>query len=207
LVLFERVELRYDVRSLYYVHSTSDEISFSVYRLILDELQSPYRAFAVSRGYKIQLSDALVVHDQIRLANEDMEKRQMELFKVDFTKEIDHIVQSETCHKESENPVVISSIPDSPTAITSPIKQQGTGNDLSLIHWDDGTVAYLIGQLKRGCITEPDAAMPERYLRHNRELVVFKGWELRDIQKMANEALGKIPHPEIRKHLVEITLL
>ncbi|AVF28906.1 Competence protein (plasmid) [Paenibacillus larvae subsp. larvae] len=203
----ERVELQYDVRSLYYVRSKGDNISFYVYRLILDELRSPYRGFAVSTGYKMQLSKALIVHDQIRLANEDMENQQMELFKEDFTKGIDHIVQAETCHKESENPVLISSILDKPAAIISPIKQQGAEKDLPLIHWDDGTFHHMIGQLKRGFITEHDAAMLERYLRHNRELVVFKGVELPDIQKMANEALGKIPYPEIRKHLVEIALL
>ncbi|MEN1990285.1 competence protein CoiA family protein [Paenibacillus hubeiensis] len=191
----EKRMLDNDVRSLYYVNSTSEGISFSVHRIIFDELESPYRAFAVTTGYKMQLTEALVVQDYLRLSNDDFEIRQMELFKSDFIQGVDRLRQSDGDTQElTSHPIITEGVP-----LPQP--------DLPIIHWDDGTVSYLIERLKRKYITAEDAALLEQYLRHNRELVVFKGWELRDIQKMATEALGKISDPNVRVHLMEIVHL
>lgn len=198
-----RTEIANDVRSLYYVNSNQDEITFSVYRMILDELQSPYRAFAVSSGYNIQLSEALVIQDQLRLSNDDLEERHMALFKSDFAKAIDSMMEE---YRETYVPQYTQKPAPLPTRPT--VKKQETPKkhqeELEVVHWDDGTVAYLINKLKSGYITERDAAKLEYYLRHNRELVVFKGWELRDIQAMASAALGRIDDPKVRIHLIEI---
>lgn len=198
-----RTELANDVRSLYYVNTNRDEITFSVYRMILDELQSPYRAFAVSTGYNIQLSEALVIQDQLRLSNDELEARHMALFKSDFAKALDDMMQE---YRETYVPQYIEKPAPLPTRTT--VMQQETAKklqeELEVVHWDDGTVSYLVNKLKRGYITEEDAAKLEYYLRHNRELVVFKGWELRDIQAMASAALGRIDDPKVRIHLIEI---
>lgn len=86
------------------VTSNQDEITFSVYRMILDELKSPYRAFAISTGYNIQLSEALVIEDQLRLANDDLEERHMALFRSDFANAL-HIMMQE--YKETYVPNII----------------------------------------------------------------------------------------------------
>ncbi|MCP1133386.1 competence protein CoiA [Paenibacillus polysaccharolyticus] len=198
-----RTELTNDVRSLYYVNSNQDEITFSVYRMILDELNSPYRAFAISTGYNIQLSEALVIEDQLRLANDDLEERHMALFRSDFANAL-HIMMQE--YKETYVPNIIQkSASLSPqTRVAKQKTVRKIKEDLEVVHWDDGTVSYLINKLKRGYITEEDVIKLEYYLRHNRELVVFKGWELRDIQAMATSALGRIDDPKVRIHLVKI---
>ncbi|MCL6663509.1 hypothetical protein [Paenibacillus amylolyticus] len=198
-----RTELANDVRSLYYVNSNQDEITFSVYRMILDELQSPYRAFAVSTGYNIQLSEALIIQDQLRLYNDELEKHHMALFKSDFAKALDDIMQE---YRETYVPQYVEKPAPLPTR-TKVVQQKipkKVQEELKVVHWDDGTVAYLVNNLKRGYITEEDAAKLEFYLRHNRELVVFKGWELRDIQSMVIAALGRIEDPKVRIHLIEI---
>jgi hypothetical protein len=68
-----------DVKSLYYVHSVGDGMTFSVYRLILDERKYPFRAFAVNGGYRISMSDALVIRENILLsdAQKDHEDRRV----------------------------------------------------------------------------------------------------------------------------------
>ncbi|QGQ97557.1 competence protein CoiA [Paenibacillus psychroresistens] len=70
-----------DVKSLYYVHS-GDEMTFSVYRLILDEKRHPYKAFAVNAGYRVSMSDALVIRDSIILSDaekDDEDRREFEV--------------------------------------------------------------------------------------------------------------------------------
>ena len=198
----ERTKLSNDVRSLYYVHSNQESITFSVYRMILDELQSPYRAFAVSTGYYIQLSEALVIQDDLRLANDDLENRQMELFRSNFVKALDDLMleyKETIIERPGENAFLLPTQSNKQQSIV-----EKPHEELEIVHWDDGTVAYLINRLKRGYITEDEAGKLEYYLRHNRELVVFKGWELRDIQSMASAALGIINDPKVRIHLVEI---
>jgi hypothetical protein len=130
-----RTELTNDVRSLYYVNSNQDEITFSVYRMILDELNSPYRAFAISTGYNIQLSEALVIEDHLRLANDDLEERHMALFRSDFANAL-HIMMQE--YKETYVPNIIQkSASLSPqTRVAKQKKVRKIKEDLEVVHWD-----------------------------------------------------------------------
>ncbi|SEB27565.1 competence protein CoiA family protein [Paenibacillus sp. 276b] len=194
----EKEILNNDVRSLYYVHSSSEGISFSVHRVILDELESPYRAFAVTTGYKMQLTDALVIQDYLQLSNDDYENRQMSIFKSDFAEGINRLMQN------AEGQLENIKLKDNTKQAEQNGKQKDTPKDLPVIYWDDGTVTYLVDRLKSKYISEEDAALLAQYLRHNRELVIFKGWDLRDIQKLAVEAMGKISDSTIRTHLGEI---
>ncbi|MDN8593093.1 competence protein CoiA family protein [Paenibacillus sp. 11B] len=195
----EKQILQNDVRSLYYVHSTPDGISFSVHRIIFDELEPPYRAFAVTTGYKMQLTEALVIQDYLQLSNDDFENRQMAIFKSDFAKGVDRLTQIDEGRTEDTQALNDVEIP-----LPQIVRQNKPQKDLPVIYWDDGTVTYLIERLKRKYISVEDAALLAQYLRHNRELVIFKGWDLRDIKKMAFEALGKISDPNVRIHLIEI---
>jgi Protein of unknown function (DUF3895)/Competence protein CoiA-like family len=71
----------YDVRSLYYVHTTETEIIFTVHRFIVDELKHPFRAFALNDGYRISLSKALLTKQTIQLSDPEIEDKNRELFK------------------------------------------------------------------------------------------------------------------------------
>jgi hypothetical protein len=71
----------YDVRSLYYVHTTETEIIFTVHRFIVDELKHPFRAFALNDGYRISLSKALLTKQTIQLSDPEIEVKNRELFK------------------------------------------------------------------------------------------------------------------------------
>lgn len=71
----------FDVRSLYYVHSTETEIVFTVQRFIVDEMEYPFRAFALNNGYQISMSKALLTTQTIQLSDPEIEEKNRELFK------------------------------------------------------------------------------------------------------------------------------
>lgn len=56
---------KFDVRSLYYVHSTETEIVFTVHRFIVDQMEYPFRAFALNEGYQMSMSKALLTKKTI----------------------------------------------------------------------------------------------------------------------------------------------
>ncbi|BAU29075.1 hypothetical protein DFP93_10374 [Aneurinibacillus soli] len=69
------VNISLEVRSLYYVYSTDERIEFSVHRFILDEKTHPFRAFALNKGYRMSLSTALLVKEEIVLSDAVEEER------------------------------------------------------------------------------------------------------------------------------------
>jgi competence CoiA-like predicted nuclease len=71
----------FDVRSLYYVHSTETEIVFTVHRFIVDEMKYPFRAFALNEGYQMSMSKALLTKQTIQLSDPEVEEKNRELFK------------------------------------------------------------------------------------------------------------------------------
>ncbi|NOU72554.1 hypothetical protein GC098_14145 [Paenibacillus sp. LMG 31458] len=81
-----RKDLALDVRSLYYVHSLDEGIQFSVHRIILDEKFSPFRSFAVNRGYRMSMSSALTVSDTIHLSDTKQDEIDREAFKQEYYK-------------------------------------------------------------------------------------------------------------------------
>lgn len=195
----EKQTLHTNVQSLYYVHSTTEGITFTVHRVILDELEPPFRALAVNTGYKMQLTEALIIQEHLRLSDDDFEQRQMNILKSDFAKGINCIKQ--TYEGSPKNSVQLNSV-EMPVSQIS--KQDNSHKDLPVIYWDDGTIIYLIKRLKSKFISLEDVSLLAQYLRHNRELVVFKGWDLREIKQLALDALGKIEDPQVRIYLMEI---
>lgn len=77
--------LALDTRSLYYIHSTQDSIDFSVHRLIIDEMQFPYRAFALSKGYRMSISTALSFNEKLALSDASFEARDQEAFLQEYS--------------------------------------------------------------------------------------------------------------------------
>jgi hypothetical protein len=71
----------FDVRSLYYVHSTETEIVFTVHRFIVDEMKYPFRAFALNEGYQMSMSKALLTKQTIQLSDPEYEEKNREFFK------------------------------------------------------------------------------------------------------------------------------
>ncbi|TKJ86067.1 competence protein CoiA [Paenibacillus sp. CFBP13512] len=69
-----------DTRSLYYIHSTQESIDFSVHRLIIDEMQFPYRAFALSKGYRMSISTALSFNEKLALSDPASEAKDQDTF-------------------------------------------------------------------------------------------------------------------------------
>lgn len=74
------MDIPLDVRSLYYVYSTDERIEFSVHRFILDEKKHPFRAFALNEGYRMSLSTALLVKEEIMLSDTTEEEKQRNNF-------------------------------------------------------------------------------------------------------------------------------
>jgi len=70
-----------DTRSLYYIHSTQEGIDFSVHRFIIDEMHFPYRAFALTKGYRMSISTALSFNEKLALSDELHESNDRETFR------------------------------------------------------------------------------------------------------------------------------
>ncbi|WP_025676894.1 competence protein CoiA family protein [Paenibacillus massiliensis] len=67
--------LELDTRSLYYIYSTQEGIDFSVHRFIIDEKQFPFRAFALTKGYRMSISTALSFNQKLALHDADLEQK------------------------------------------------------------------------------------------------------------------------------------
>ncbi|WP_342431085.1 competence protein CoiA family protein [Neobacillus sp. FSL H8-0543] len=71
----------YDIKSLYYVHTSETHIVFTVHRFIIDELKYPFRAFALNNGYQISLSKALLAQQEsLQLSDHHIENENREKF-------------------------------------------------------------------------------------------------------------------------------
>ncbi|ELK21586.1 DUF3895 domain-containing protein [Anoxybacillus flavithermus] len=90
---------KFDVRSLYYVHSTETEIVFTVHRFIVDQMEYPFRAFALNEGYQMSMSKALLTKKEIQLSDPEVEEKNRELFK--------EIVRQKALEKKSRKETVI----------------------------------------------------------------------------------------------------
>jgi len=61
-------DLKIDVASTYYIHTTNEGTYVRVMRFIKDHQQSPYRAFLLNEGYDMHFSSALVINKEIQLS-------------------------------------------------------------------------------------------------------------------------------------------
>lgn len=76
--------IKLDTRSLYYIYSTQEGIDFSVHRFVIDENQFPYRAFALSKGYRMSISTALSFNQKLALHDSELEKNDQNEFLEEF---------------------------------------------------------------------------------------------------------------------------
>ncbi|PLT43533.1 histidyl-tRNA synthetase [Paenibacillus pasadenensis] len=73
-----------ETRSLYYVHSTSEGIFFSVHRFLPDQRQVPFKAFALMEPYRMGIDTALSFDTNLALHHPAREAAEMERFKMQF---------------------------------------------------------------------------------------------------------------------------
>ncbi|MED1876054.1 competence protein CoiA family protein [Brevibacillus borstelensis] len=76
--------IKIDVKSIYYVYSTEEQIEFSVHRFIIDEKKFPFRAFAINSGYRISMPKALSFKRSLSLSDSSVEDAGREAFKEQF---------------------------------------------------------------------------------------------------------------------------
>ncbi|OZQ59281.1 hypothetical protein CA600_29865 [Paenibacillus sp. VTT E-133280] len=186
-----------DVRSLYYVHSVGDDITFSVHRFILDQKRSPFRAFALSEGYRMNISQALIIRDEILLSDKDREDENrlgfanQVLFQIEKV-EAEARLERDLYGVENEQRIIDEEI-------TVPYRQAATTQFIDYID----VIEYL-NKLKYLSLTTQETEAFYYYLkRHNKELANY-GLTLLEVKKWARYALGKINEQKIRKWLVEI---
>lgn len=170
-------QMNVDVRSLYYVHSTVNETTFSVYRMILDEDRSPYRAFAVSKGYRVNLSDALIVRDEILLSDKNKEEKNRD----EFVREVSSKILE--------------------------FRERSTTNVLDSLLQESFDVIEIFKKLKSATISATEAEGLYHYLKLHRQDLDDYGVRYVDLLSGVRHALGKISDTEIRKWLVEIEYL
>lgn len=92
-----------DTRSLYYVYSTDEGIDFSVHRFVIDETKFPFRAFALSPGYRMNISTALSFNEQLSLSDTSQESSDRQAFKEAYhTLTKKHEANTDHLHEASE---------------------------------------------------------------------------------------------------------
>ncbi|MWC31359.1 competence protein CoiA family protein [Paenibacillus sp. MMS18-CY102] len=182
--------MKLDVRSLYYVHSTDDEIMFSVYRMILDEKRQPFRAFALTSGYRMHMSSALIIRDEFLLSNEEKEEQARIEFTNAVTKRLEQI-RIEALAKED-------------TLLAEHVGSQIAAASAEALHEHDIDVLTYLERLKAATITEKEAKAFFRYLVRYRNDLIDYGLTFSEIKRLTRLMLGKINDAAIRYWLVEI---
>lgn len=188
--------LKIDVRSIYYVHSVGDEITCSVHRVILDEKTSPFRSFAVNKGYQVSISQALIVHDEIQLCDEEIENKERLVFLHEFELKLNGRLQTsdtESSFKKS-NFAAASGNNEKPR-----VEEPTVEVSLDVIEY--------IEKLHYCSINAVEAKGLYQYLRVHKDELMDYGITLDQIKKAVGYALGRISDPKIRTWLVEIEYL
>lgn len=197
-----RKELDIDCRSLYYVHLTNDQVLFSVYRVILDEKMSPYRSFAVNKGYKIELASALTIRDTILLSNPERDDQERLEFKKMFEERKKHyryqVNETSTYHTDRVQ-----------------FNQVTPFRNLNMVRQDNPQIDYhnnidpveLLNKIKYFTITAFEAKQMSQFIRNNSLSLEDYGLTVSMIKSDAYRALGYIEDKGIREWLVEIIYL
>lgn len=197
---------------MYYVHSAADEISFSVHRMILDEKRKPFRAFAVTRGYQMQMSSALIVRDEIVLSREDEEDQERIQFVNDIAERIEQL-RGEAIALEEARVGVHASTSEQITKQNmrthmweAPLPEYQQIVASEIVHDDIDVLDYL-DKVKIASITAKEAKMMFHYLKSHRSELRDYGLSFEEVKRHINYALGRIDKPDIREWLVEIEYL
>lgn len=180
-----------DVRSLYYVHSIGDEITFSVYRLILDQMKSPFRGFVLTKGYQMNISQALIVRDEILLSDEEREDRDRLEFANQVLFEIEALKEELALRRQTDE------------YCASTNQEIMIEEDRVHMSIDIDVVEY-VSRLKYLSLSPKETKMLFYYLKVHRNELEDYGLTLPEVKKWVKYAMGKISEPKIREWLVEI---
>ncbi|WP_410512113.1 competence protein CoiA family protein [Paenibacillus sp. BR2-3] len=193
--------MNHDVRSLYYVHSIGDEITFSMYRLILDQMRSPFRAFALTKGYRMNISQALIVRDEILLSDKEREdQNRLEfanqvLFQIEASK-AEALLKRDSNEARNKQKVREDYFA---TIVHESFKE------VALTHFSiDIDVVEYISKLKYLSLSPNESEALFYFLKIHRKELEDYGLTLIEVKKWVRYALGKVNEPKIRKWLVEI---
>jgi hypothetical protein len=201
-----RSTMRLNSKSLYYVHAVGDDISFSVYRLILDDKTHPFRGFALSEGYKMSISDALIVQEEILLSDNEQEDRNRIQFGNDFLFRIQEHQEDIRRQQEQYAAMQVLSEQEVPVYVDVEVVKARSNSTTSFIN--DFDIVECIGKLKTLRITEDESKLLFQFLkRHKRDLGDY-ALTFKEVLYHVNYALGgKVMDPNIRKWLVDIEYL
>lgn len=193
--------MKYDVRSLYYVHSFGDEITFSVYRLILDQMRSPFRAFALTSGYQMNITQALIVRDEILLSDKDREDRYRSEFTNQVLNRIEALVAEAALRRES---IEVINEKHTREEYFATIAQETFGEVLATQVTIDIDLVEYISKLKYLSLSAQESEALFYFLKVHRKELEDYGLTLLEVKKWVRYALGRINETSIRKWLVEI---
>ncbi|WP_176462619.1 competence protein CoiA family protein [Paenibacillus odorifer] len=190
-----------DVRSLYYVHSIGDEITFSVYRLILDQMQSPFRGFALTEGYRMNISQALIVRDEILLSDKEQEDKNRFEFANQVLFQIEALKAEEALRRQANEVSYEEQARDEHFASTV---QETIVEVAGAYMTADIDVVEYVSKLKYLSLSPQEAEALFYYLKVHRHELEDYGLTITEVKNWVRYALGKISEPKIRKWLVEI---
>ncbi|GAA0836801.1 competence protein CoiA family protein [Paenibacillus glucanolyticus] len=203
-----------DVRSLYYVHSEGNNITISTHRIILDRKKSPYRAYALTKGYKQNISYALIVEDEILLCDQEIEEKARLEFANEVAFRVDELMNYTL--DESELIVTVGESIEYRTEETSKTTDLKEDHDRRF-SIDEDTLSevlvvdidftdYLL-KVKRRTITVAEARQLNHYVRLNKGELIHYGFTIQALSKIIDESIGRIDDPAIRTWLVDIQYL
>lgn len=193
--------MKQDVRSLYYVHSIGDEITFSVYRLILDQMQSPFRGFALTEGYRMNISQALIVRDEILLSDKEQEDRNRLEFANQVLLQIEAL-KAEAALRRQAKEVGYEQQPWEEYFATT--NQKALAEVAETYTTVDIDVVKYVSKLKDLSLSPQEAQSLFYYLKVHRSELEDYGLTLTEVKKWTRYALGRINESKIRWWLVEI---
>lgn len=84
--LQSRLDLK--VKSLYYISTRSEPITFIINRFILDGIPNAIQGFVLNEGYKLEMGQALVVDDYIKLSDPRIEAELRDQFEKKLNEKI-----------------------------------------------------------------------------------------------------------------------
>lgn len=190
-----------DVRSLYYVHSMGDDITFSVYRLILDQMKSPFRGFALTEGYRMNISQALIVRDEILLSDKEQEESNRRDFANQVLLQVE-VLKAETALRRRENEVKYDQKVREeyfPSSV-----QEALAEATAVYEAVDIDIVEYVSKLKYLSLSPNEANSLFYYLKQHKGELEDYGLSLTEVKRWVRYALGKISEPKIRTWLVEI---
>lgn len=212
-----------DVRSLYYVHSEGEHITISTHRIILDHKKTPYRAFAITKGYQQSISYALIVKNEILLSDPEQEEKD----RLDFANEVIHKIEERRSRLQFEEEWKLSSDPEqaekdrldfTDEVIHSTDERKNCSqleNEWKLpgeevaatVAGNEIDFTDLLIKVRKRIITAGEARQLYYYVKQNKEDLIDYGLTLKDLSKIIDESIGRIEDPKLREWLVGIQFL